>query len=594
MVATVVLLLREERGTADRPAAEVSPEREEECAEHVEGRHHGGTEAHEVEHRAEDVRRNPHLHVLLREGLGERVHRRVDERSIEDLVLREEAARQRATRDGQRRREEAPVRDGHVLAETAHVPHVLRAVVVVDARVHRVDDAACAEEEAGLEERVREDVEEARREGADAHAQEHEAELADGAVGEHLLDVVLDERDGRREECGGRADAGDDHHHERRHDEDERQAADQVDARRDHRRRVDERAHRGGAGHRVGEPHVERDLRALARAPEEKREADGRRRGDGDGRRRGDRLQDPDVVRLHVARLQERERRVVYAATHGPEVHELRVDVCVPERRGPGGDARPVEGARVPDEQEHAADEAEVPDAVGDERLLAGCGVRHLVVPEADEEIAAEPDALPPDEEDRQVVREDEDQHREDEEIEVGEEAREARVLGHVLGGVEVDEEAHARHDQHHHARERVHAEARVDGDVPTRVTARRVHPVPGGPGELHVLVLLRVDVLDERDEGHQGCEEAAADGDEGHQADGGVAEALAPDAVHERPDEREREDDRDEREARGGEDAQDQGAQGIVFRKVEEVLEEEGARISSSRGRRRRCGRCA
>ena len=78
-------------------------------------------------------------------------------------------------------------------------------IVVVDAHVHRVDDAAGAEEEAGLEEGVREDVEEARGEGADADAEEHEAELAHGGVGEHLLDVVLDERDRRREERGERA-----------------------------------------------------------------------------------------------------------------------------------------------------------------------------------------------------------------------------------------------------------------------------------------------------------------------------------------------------------------------------------------------------
>ena len=79
-------------------------------------------------------------------------------------------------------------------------------VVVVDARVHRVDDRARAEEEAGLEEGVREDVEEARRERADADAEEHEAELAHRGVGEHLLDVVLDERDRRREERRRRAD----------------------------------------------------------------------------------------------------------------------------------------------------------------------------------------------------------------------------------------------------------------------------------------------------------------------------------------------------------------------------------------------------
>ena len=41
--------------------------------------------------------------------------------------------------------------------------------------------AAGSEEEAGLEEGVREDVEEAGRERADADAEQHEAELAHGA-----------------------------------------------------------------------------------------------------------------------------------------------------------------------------------------------------------------------------------------------------------------------------------------------------------------------------------------------------------------------------------------------------------------------------
>ena len=123
-------------------------------------------------------------------------------------------------------------------------------------------------------------------------AEEHEAELAHGAVGQHLLDVVLDERDGRRQERGGRADDSDDHHHEGRQDEEERQAADEVDARRDHRRRVDERADRRGARHGVGKPDVERDLRALARAAEQQGQADGRGRADRDG---GVRLQERQV-----------------------------------------------------------------------------------------------------------------------------------------------------------------------------------------------------------------------------------------------------------------------------------------------------------
>ena len=148
----------------------------------------------------------------------------------------------------------------------------------------------------------------------------------------------------------------------------------------------------------------------------------------------------------------------------------------------PCGDARPVERAGVRREQEHRAEQAEVADAVGDERLLAGRGVGELVVPEADEQVRAEADALPPDEQHREVVRQDERQHREDEEVQVREEPGEARVVRHVGGRVEVDEEADAGDDQHHHADERVDAEADVDGDA-RAVAAGGVHPAPRRPG---------------------------------------------------------------------------------------------------------------
>ena len=50
-------------------------------------------------------------------------------------------------------------------------------------------------------------------------------------------------------------------------------------------------------------------------------------------------------------------------------------------------------------------------------------------IPEADEQVAAEPDALPADEEDRQVVAHDQDEHREAEQVQVGEEAVVAAVV---------------------------------------------------------------------------------------------------------------------------------------------------------------------
>ena len=52
-------------------------------------------------------------------------------------------------------------------------------------------------------------------------------------------------------------------------------AGDEVDAGRDHRRGVDEGRDGRRARHRVGEPDVERHLRALAAGAEEEEEADG-------------------------------------------------------------------------------------------------------------------------------------------------------------------------------------------------------------------------------------------------------------------------------------------------------------------------------
>ena len=80
-------------------------------------------------------------------------------------------------------------------------PSLLDVRLVAVAVHHR----ARAEEEAGLEEGVGDEVQDRRPEHAHAHAHEHEAQLGDGGVGEHLLDVVLREGDQRRAERGQRA-----------------------------------------------------------------------------------------------------------------------------------------------------------------------------------------------------------------------------------------------------------------------------------------------------------------------------------------------------------------------------------------------------
>ena len=76
-----------------------------------------------------------------------------------------------------------------------------------------------------------------------------------------------------------------------------------------------------------------------------------------------------------------------------------------------------------PEDQHDAQAEAEVADAVDDECLLGGVGRRAALEVVADQQVGAETDRLPEDEEEQEVVGQHQHQHREDEERQVGEEA---------------------------------------------------------------------------------------------------------------------------------------------------------------------------
>jgi cobalamin biosynthesis protein CobT len=100
---------------------------------------------------------------------------------------------------------------------------------------------------------------------------------------------------------------------------------------------------------------------------------------------------------------------------------------------------REVESAECFEKQKHAEHEAEVANAIDDEGFFAGVGGGLFEELETDEQIAGEPDAFPPDEEENVVCGEDQDEHEEHEEVEVGEEAVVAAFMRHVAGGVDVD-----------------------------------------------------------------------------------------------------------------------------------------------------------
>ena len=115
---------------------------------------------------------------------------------------------------------------------------------------------------------------------------------------------------------------------------------------------------------------------------------------------------------------------------------------------------------------EDAEREAEIADAVDDEGLdRGGVGLR-LVVPEADQQIAREPDALPAEEQLHEVVGRHQRQHGEGEERQIGEEARPVRILGHVADRIEVHERRDGRHHHQHHGGQRVDAQRPVDLEV--------------------------------------------------------------------------------------------------------------------------------
>ncbi len=91
-----------------------------------------------------------------------------------------------------RRNQKRRVGGLQLVPQAAHLAHVQLAA-------HGVHHAAGGEEEQGLEERMRHQMEDSRREDARAAAQEHVSELADGGVGEHALQIVLRQGDGCRQ-----------------------------------------------------------------------------------------------------------------------------------------------------------------------------------------------------------------------------------------------------------------------------------------------------------------------------------------------------------------------------------------------------------
>ena len=182
------------------------------------------------------------------------------ERLGQDGVLAVPTAEERDAGNRQHANQHGDGSDLHPGIQAAHFRHLLLVMAAMN-------DAAGAEEEQRLEESVRDEMEQPCHPAADAKRQHHVAELADGRVGQHLLDVGHDDGNGRRHEKCDTAGVGDDK--PCLGSEQRIAPADEINACGNHGGSMDQRAHRRWPFHRVRQPHVQRELRRLADAAEE-------------------------------------------------------------------------------------------------------------------------------------------------------------------------------------------------------------------------------------------------------------------------------------------------------------------------------------
>src|ERR1019366_6505046 len=191
-----------------------------------------------------------------------------------------------------------------------------------------------------------------------------------------------------------------------------------------------------------------------------------------------------------------------------------------------GEDLVEVQRPEVDHDEEHGEREAEVANAVHDEGLVAGGGRALLDKVGADQQVTAETDAFPADEEDHVIRSQHQGQHEKHEQVEVREEAVVAFLVGHVAGGVDVDERTDAGDDHEHDHREL------VDGEIPADVEFAALNPgevvfVKGGRGEIA--------------RGHENLHDPAEredDTEHGDQVDQRLRKFAAEDAVDQEPDE--------------------------------------------------------
>ena len=175
--------------------------------------------------------------------------------------------------------------------------------------------------------------------------------------------------------------------------------------------------------------------------------------------------------------------------TAGVEMAELLLDA---------EHVRRFEGHKEEQDGEH---EPKVTDPVDNERFFASVRGTLACIPEANEQIRTQPHPFPADEHEQVIVGHDQDQHSPHKQVEVGKEPGIVLLVVHIPRGIDVNEQPHTRHYQHHGARQPVNQKTHL-GTIGPRSDPRK-----------HRHLVVRLCLTHEDNKRHQGDEKGHAYG---------------------------------------------------------------------------------
>ena len=270
---------------------------------------------------------------------------------------------------------------------------------------------------------MRHEMKQARQPAPHAQGQHHVAELADGGIGQHPLNVGGHQRDGRGDEQRDRSDVGNDQEHIG--GEHGIEPPHEIDTRCHHRGRMHQRRNRGWPLHGIRQPDKQRELRTFPDTPAENPDARHKQQPLAD-------TQIPPAVDLSGNFMHARCRIAGVSAGNAGHIigsseshHAVRHLQGMARRRRTNeaeqawlfftlhrviGEMQRPQGSP----QRHQADQhAKVADTIDDEGLIGGGRGTVPLEIEADQKPGTDTDQLPEDEHHGQITGNHDAEHRE-------------------------------------------------------------------------------------------------------------------------------------------------------------------------------------